>query len=57
MKCFFLKTLLMDEQGGVLAEHGLMITLIAVACILAITGFAESVLALFNRGNILSFFL
>jgi Flp pilus assembly pilin Flp len=53
---FSLKQLLIDEQGGVFAEHGLLLTLIAVVCILAVTAFGESVLNLFTAGNLLAIF-
>jgi Flp pilus assembly pilin Flp len=51
------KKLLIDEQGGVFLEYGLLLTLIALVCILAVTVFGESVLDLFTTGNLPSIFI
>jgi pilus assembly protein Flp/PilA len=40
---------LQDEQGQALAEYGLVIALIAVACILAIGFLADGLIATFNE--------
>ncbi|HYD66414.1 Flp family type IVb pilin [Azospirillum sp.] len=45
----FASRLAKDEQGAALVEYGLLIGLIAVACIAALTTFQGRISALFGR--------
>jgi len=39
---------LKDQNGSILAEYGLLVTLIAVACAIVVAAFGSSVLGLFQ---------
>jgi Flp pilus assembly pilin Flp len=43
-----LQKFLRDQRGAILAEYALLVTLIAVACVVAITAFGVNVLGLFR---------
>jgi Flp pilus assembly pilin Flp len=51
-----LKKFLIDEQGAVFLEYGLLLTLIALVSIFAVTALGKSVLNLFTKGNLPSIF-
>jgi pilus assembly protein Flp/PilA len=48
--------LIRDQQGGILAEYGLLATLIAVACVIAVTALGASLLAIYTSGDLLRAF-
>ena len=46
-----LRALWRDEAGAQLAEYVLLVTLIAVVCIVAVTAFGQGVAALYNSAE------
>jgi pilus assembly protein Flp/PilA len=47
-----IKRLMTDEKGATLVEYGLLVALVAVACIVAVTFFSTQIQAVFNStGN------
>ena len=45
----YLKKFLRDEEGATMVEYGLMVALIAIACILAVTAVGTGLDALFQQ--------
>jgi Flp pilus assembly pilin Flp len=43
-----LKENIKDQKGAILAEYGLLATLIAVACVIVVAAFGQRVLGLFQ---------
>lgn len=44
----FAKNFLREEEGATMVEYGLMVALIAVACIVAVTGLGTSIEGVFD---------
>lgn len=45
----FLKNFLREEEGATMVEYGLMVALIAVACIVAVTALGGSLSGMFDN--------
>ena len=45
-----IRRILHEERGAVATEYGLMLTLIAIAAVVAMTAFGVALIALFQRG-------
>jgi Flp pilus assembly pilin Flp len=50
------KRIIKDQRGAIFAEYGLLATLIAVACVVAVTAIGASVLGLFTSDSLLGAF-